>query len=347
MTAISISSLRFWDKSSLEDKQAPCGACLRFARGGPMDTFSLFQIIRAHSFYKTQGDALRALILSCTCDGKLDWEVFQSRLDVEAPAVLAALHQNRSRYRQLAEDCLARKCEGFQFVCFGEDLYPTEFYYMEDPPLTFTFLGAPAWLLERSLAVVGSREPREESLQWMENELGLFLETERVHIVSGGARGVDQKAHALALRKDLPTTVILPSGLGAIYPSSLEDWKPSVLAAGGCFMSEYSFAQPMQKHLFPHRNRLIAALGRMILIVEARRRSGSMISAQLAAQLGKPVLVVPGHPSDKNYSGGLDLLADGGTLVRDAQDLGLIFRSELWSQFSSAAGLDAKIRIRH
>lgn len=312
-----------------------------------MDVFSLFQILRSQSFYKTQGDAVRGWILAATHDGKLDWDEFQSRLEGHAPVLLGALQQNRLQCRKLTDDNLRRKCQGYHFVCYGEDLYPEEFYMMEDPPLSFSFYGAPAWLLERSLSVVGSREPRDDSYQWMENEFAAFLALERVHIVSGGARGIDQKAHALALRKNLPTTVILPSGLGNIYPSALEEWKHSVLETGGCFLSEYAFEQPMQKYLFHHRNRLIAALGKMILIVEARRRSGSLISAHQGAQLGKPVLVVPGHPLDKNFSGNLDLLSEGATLVRDAQDLSLLFRSELWSHFSSPAGIDAKIGTRH
>lgn len=306
-----------------------------------MDTYSLMQILKEHSFYKNNGDAVRGWILAATVDGHLNFAEFMRYLEEQAPALALHLRENRTRYRNIFNRTFQLRGAGYGFACFGEELYPADFYLMEDPPLAVSFLGSPAWLLGRSLSVVGSRDPRDESVSWMEMEFGEFLNQERVHVVSGGARGIDQKAHSLALRRDLPTTVILPSGLGSIYPSALESWKKSVLASGGCFLSEYAFEQPMRKHFFLHRNRLIAALGQMILLVEARRRSGSLISADQAIKVGRPVMVVPGHPQDKNFSGNLDLLADGALLVRDAQDLGFFYRSELWSHFSFRTPIEA------
>ena len=163
----------------------------------------------------------------------------------------------------------------------------------------------------------------------MEKEFSEFCEKQKPCVVSGGARGIDQKSHAMALRKSLPTIIVLPSGLGKLYPDSLKQWIGPVLDGGGCFISEYNFDQAMHKHLFHHRNRLIAALGKATLLVEARRRSGTLITAQQAIQLGRPVWVVPGHPHDPHFLGSLDLLAEGAVLIRDAQDLSIYFESEL------------------
>lgn len=85
----------------------------------------------------------------------------------------------------------------------------------------------------------------------------------------------------------------------------------------------------MRKHFFHDRNRLIAGLGTMTLLVEARRRSGSLLTAQKTLQLGKTVLVIPGHPCDNSHLGNLDLFTEGATPIRDAQDLSMYFRSEL------------------
>ena len=206
---------------------------------------------------------------------------------------------------------------------------------------------SPAWLVQRSLSVVGSREPSPESLRWMEKELSDFCAQHKPLIVSGGARGIDQKAHGIALRKDCPTVVILPSGLGEIYPDSLKEWIRPIQDNGGCFLSEYDYSQRMHKHLFHHRNRLIAALGNATLLVEARRRSGTLITANQAVQLGKPVWVVPGHPQDPHFAGCLDLLSDGAVMVRDAQDLSMFFHSELITEKLNAVGVVAADEQTH
>ncbi|MEN0058951.1 MAG: DNA-processing protein DprA, partial [Bdellovibrio sp.] len=199
----------------------------------------------------------------------------------------------------------------------------------------------------RALSVVGSREPCYDSLQWMEKELSAFCEEKKPLIVSGGARGVDQKSHGVALRKKHPTVVVLPSGLENMYPGTLLEWVKPVLDSGGCFLSEYAFTQRMHKYLFHHRNRLIAALGEATLLVEARRRSGTLMTANQAVQMGRPVWVVPGHPHDVHFSGSLDLLSEGALMVRDAQDLSMYFGVENILKNADAAGIVSPEPLSH
>lgn len=293
-----------------------------------MNLHAIFQLIQKHSLYKLQADSIRMHILASARAGSIEWPEISRRLKQDFPALLSFLEQSRGEYKKLAALNISRQKQGYQFICFGEELYPKSCYWMLDPPLTLSFLGHPAWQLGKSLAVVGSRDPAEESLLWMEQELAPAVERQQLHLVSGGARGVDQKAHSLAIRKNLPTSVVLPSGLGRIYPQNIQDWLEPVIEAGGCFVSEYDFEQPMRKYLFHHRNRLIAALSEVVLIVEARKRSGTLITAQQGLALSRPVLVVPGHPQDSHFGGSLELLFEGGTLVRDAQDLDIILDSE-------------------
>lgn len=307
-----------------------------------MDFYALFKIIQKYPGYKLFADNLRLQILASRQDGGICWSQFSLRLKEFFPDIYLYLENNRELYREKVAENIKFKKQGCAFLIFGEEQYPQGLYLTEDPPLCLSYLGHPHWQQNHCIAVVGSREPRDESLIWMEKELTEFIERHHTPIVSGGARGVDQKAHAIAVRKNLPTTVVLPSGLGSVYPSSLQNWMTPVLDAGGCFLSEYAHEQKMQKFLFHHRNRLIAALGCLILVVEARKRSGTLITAQLGAQWGRPVMVVPGHPLDSHFAGCLDLLAEGAELARDAQDLDILFQAEFWStsQLTADVGLN-------
>ncbi len=155
------------------------------------------------------------------------------------------------------------------------------------------------------------------------------------------------KISLIGSEKNTNTVVVVPSGLGCLYPDTLKEWITPVLNQGGCFLSEYAFEQKMHKHLFHHRNRLIAALGKATLLVEARKRSGTLITAHQAIQLGRPLWVVPGHPHDPHFSGSLDLLSEGAVMIRDAQDLSMYFTSELSEENLSPVRVEESLELPH
>jgi DNA processing protein len=293
------------------------------------DLYSLSQILKHHPLFRTHRDEILHLYFELGVKKNLAADTLMDMLSEKMPELFLALKLNHDLFKKHYEEAWRLRQDGVQLVCYGEDLYPRSCYMMEDPPITLSYLGTAAWLNERSLSVVGSREPCFESTQWMEKEFSNFCERARPTIVSGGARGIDQKAHALALRHCLSTIVVLPSGLGNLYPESLKEWRDVILEKGGCFLSEYAYDQKMHKHLFHHRNRLIAALGKATLLIEARRRSGTLITAHQSLQLGRPVWVIPGHPLDVHFGGSLDLLTEGACVIRDAEDLFMYFISEI------------------
>jgi DNA processing protein len=102
-----------------------------------------------------------------------------------------------------------------------------------------------------------------------------------------------------------------------------------ILQGGGALVSEYENERPMQKHFFAQRNRLISALGLGTLIIEARQRSGTLLTAHEALEQGRPLWVLPGHPMDPHCSGSLDLIRDGANPLYTAEELGEQFRSEV------------------
>lgn len=242
-----------------------------------------------------------------------------ARFRVSASGDLLEAEREESRLRR----------RGILRGVYADSLCPRGFRRMADPPLTLTYWGDVSALGRPALSVVGSREPRAETLEWMDLELGEFLTREEAVLVSGGARGVDQRAHQLALRAKRPTMVVLPSGVENAYPSTWKAWQPWIERSGGCLVSEYPAAWPMRKNHFHHRNRLIAAWGLITLVVEARVRSGTLITAMRAAELGRPLCVLPGAAWDPAFEGNLQLLSEGATLLRQAEDLALFWRSEV------------------
>lgn len=200
--------------------------------------------------------------------------------------------------------------------------FPESLRCIENGPSLLTYWGDLNFSKGTTLSVVGSRHPTALSLSWMESELNSFIQSKKdLIIVSGGAKGIDQKAHFIALRNQSPTIVILPSGLGHVYPTEILKRKEQFIESGGGIASTLSPLARMQKRYFIERNRYIAAWSKATLVIEARRRSGSLITARWATLLDREILVLPCSPISQGL-GGLDLLIDGGAIgVRDSLDL--------------------------
>lgn len=199
--------------------------------------------------------------------------------------------------------------------------YPAQFANYTFRPGVLFYWGKPVWQTHKLLAVVGSRSPQTASLTWLDDVLTEALGSmKNLAIVSGGARGIDQKAHQIALRAQKPTLAFLPSGLRHSYPAEFADWIPEIIKQGGCVISQFQPSELMQKRFFRERNRMIAAISDLTLIVECRRRSGTMLTAGYCRDLYKTLAVMPCHPYSQGL-GGLDLINDGALIVRDATDL--------------------------
>lgn len=215
-------------------------------------------------------------------------------------------------------DSLAKR--KIKHVYFGEENYPKNLYNLPSPPLFLSFIGTACWNDGYKLSVVGSRNPDTASLKWMEDNLTSLFE-QGVCSVSGAAIGIDQKTHTISTRVDRPTIAFLPSGLDNIYPKTFNRMIEGILESKGAVISEYPLDRKMMKYNFHHRNRLIAALADAVLVVEARLRSGTMITANKAIELGVPLGVIPAHPTNSKFCGNVKLLTDGITPIRDTKDL--------------------------
>ena len=137
-------------------------------------------------------------------------------------------------------------------------------------------------------------------------------------IVSGMARGIDTAAHLATL--ETGTIAVLAGGVDVIYPAENAELASGIARTGLRVSEQPMGQQPTARH-FPARNRIIAALARAIVVVEAAAKSGSLITARDALDLGRDVLAVPGHPVDARSAGCNHLIRDGATLVRNADDV--------------------------
>lgn len=230
-----------------------------------------------------------------------------------------------SRDFKAVEDWLSRS--DCKVTAYGDRDYPAQLLNWPAAPAALWYRGRPSWKQVDFMSVVGSRNPSPSSIEWMNWQLGKLLHDLPIGIVSGGARGIDQRAHLLAIQASRPTLALMPVGMMHRYPPAFAAYEDAIIESGGAVVSPFAPRQMIFKSNFAYRNYVIAALSPVTLIVEARRRSGTMITAQAAGDLGKEVAVVPTSPVNTTGLGNLDLIADGAKMARDALDLVLIWSS--------------------
>jgi DNA processing protein len=170
-----------------------------------------------------------------------------------------------------------------------------------------------------AVAIVGTRRASPEGLE-IARMLGRGLAGAQVTVVSGMALGVDSAAHAGAVEVCGPTIAVLGGGADVPYPMRKAGLYEAILAAGGAVVSEMPPGFRAFRWNFPARNRIIAALAPVTIVVEAAERSGSLITAELALELGRDVGAVPGPVLSWRSRGTNALLRDGATLIRDVRD---------------------------
>jgi DNA processing protein len=215
---------------------------------------------------------------------------------------------------------------GVRSVCRHDPAYPSGLADLTDAPAVMHVHGAAERLTEltgpeaRAVAVVGARRASGDGLD-LAAALGRGLAAAGLTVVSGMALGIDSAAHRGALETaGAPTVAVLACGPERAYPASRRNLHAE-LAQRALVVSELPPGTPAFRWAFPARNRLIAALAGMTVVVEAADRSGSLITAELAADLGRDVGAVPGSPSAWHAGGTNALLRDGAHVVRGVTDI--------------------------
>lgn len=227
------------------------------------------------------------------------------------------IHRVTGEDEAKAELARAEAC-GARFVAIGEDDYPACLRAIDAPPPLLAVCGNAAPASARPVAIVGSRNASVAGVRIARRIAGDLGQADH-GVVSGLARGIDRAAHEGSL--DTGTVAVMAGGLDMPYPPENRELYKSIPESGGCAVSEMPFGHEPRARDFPRRNRLIAGIAIGLVVIEAAQRSGSLISARLANEMGRLVFAVPGSPLDPRAAGGNGLIRQGAVLIRDARDV--------------------------
>ncbi|MDH3461016.1 MAG: DNA-processing protein DprA [Burkholderiaceae bacterium] len=208
---------------------------------------------------------------------------------------------------------------GCAVVTLGDSDYPQSLLDTADPPLLLYVQGRSELLSAASVAVVGSRNPTHQGVD-NARAFAAHLSHAGLTVVSGLALGIDGAAHLGAIDGPGCTVAVLGTGLDRVYPRQHRELAHRI-ASNGLLVSEYPLGSPPIAAHFPQRNRLIAGLCLGTLVVEATERSGSLITARLAAEAGREVFAIPGSIHAPQSRGCHALIKQGAKLVDSAQDI--------------------------
>lgn len=270
-------------------------AWLRLARTENVGPVTFYRLIEAY------GSAIRAI------EALPD---LAKRGGRSKPLTAAPLSQIEKEYQAL-------KKFGGDILCAGEHDYPVSLTAIDDAPPVLTYTGSIALLKKTCVGIVGSRNASLNGRKFTEklaHELGASGAT----VVSGLARGIDTSAHTGSL--ETGTVAVLGGGLDIIYPPENKDIYAQIREQG-LLIAESPFSQQPFAQSFPRRNRIISGLSQGIVVIEATFKSGSLITARMAAEQGRDVFAVPGHPLDPRAEGPNALIRDGAVLIRNAADV--------------------------
>jgi len=259
--------------------------------------------------------------------------VFQARrTELEAlrlkPDTIESIIRNEFNDRADSELERVKKLGG-DILILDDGSYPTLLREIGDPPITLYVRGEwQACLEQPCMGVIGSRMCStygENAAEMLSRDLA----SRGITVVSGFARGIDTAAHRGAIQGKGRTVAVMGTGIDGVYPKENIRLVREILDAGGAVVSQFPLGTPPLKDNFPYRNRIISGLSLGVLIVEASERSGSLITARLAAEQNREVMAVPGNITSSNSFGTNYLIKAGAKLVQQWQDVVAELPSEI------------------
>lgn len=209
--------------------------------------------------------------------------------------------------------------EGIKTVSYKDAHYPSQLRNIYDPPAVLFYKGELAGSDVNSVAIVGARRCSQYGFQ-MAEKLAYDLAERNITVISGMAKGIDLAAHQGALKAGGRTIAVMGSGFRNIYPEGAENLIESI-AKNGAVLTEYSSGIEPFRYNFPNRNRIISGMAKGVVVAEAARKSGALITADFALEQGKEVFAVPGRADSYVARGSNKLIQSGAKLIIDVEDI--------------------------
>lgn len=198
--------------------------------------------------------------------------------------------------------------------------YPELLKNIYNPPLNLYIIGNKEILNEANIAIVGCRDATEYGKNVAQN-FAYNLSKDGFNIVSGLARGIDSCAHFGAVKANKKTIAVLGNGLDTIFPPENIKLAKDIIRTGGAIISEYPLGTKPERNNFPARNRIISGICNGVLVVEAKPKSGTMITVDFALEQGRDVFVIPGNIDSVNSMGTNELIRQGAKLVTSPDEI--------------------------
>ncbi len=192
--------------------------------------------------------------------------------------------------------------------------YPKMLKEIYDPPISLYIIGNKEILNNASIAIVGCREATEYGKK-AAKYFAYNLSKNGTNIVSGLAKGIDSYSHIGTFQNEGKTIAVIGNGLDMIYPSENVWIAKKIIETGGAIISEYPLGTKPEKMNFPARNRIISGMSKGIIVVEAKEKSGTLITVDFALEQGRDVYVVPGNINSVNSIGTNELIKQGAKMV--------------------------------
>jgi DNA processing protein len=252
------------------------------------------------------------------CLSERDWWVTAERA-IQLAGVTRLDTRFQESWHQLTENVLAEKMSDQLFLTFFSQDYPAALRKIADPPLILFYHGNLALFQKPALAFVGARQATSYGQQICRKIIPELVKNEYT-IISGLAQGVDCFAHEAAIESGGQTIAVVGTGLDCCYPKSSQHLCDQI-KQDHLLVSEYPQGTPPSKYHFPMRNRLIAGIAQAVCVIEAKEKSGSLITAQLALENGKEVFAVPGEALTDRSKGCHQLIQDGAKCTLSAEDI--------------------------
>jgi len=254
-----------------------------------------------------------------------EWEQVLSAKQADALKEFTACWHPEEEYRRMRE-------QGIQLILFGEKGYPRRLKNIPDPPFGLFVKGHLPGEDVPAVAVVGARECSEYG-RYVAKQLGAVLGKCGVTVISGMAKGIDGISQEEALRAGGSSAAVLGCGVDICYPQQNRKLY-ECLAVQGAVISSYPLGTAARQQNFPPRNRIVSGMADVVVVIEARVKSGTLITVDMALEQGREVYVVPGRVTDRLSDGCNRLIKQGAGILLDPE----MFVEELWELWVQKGG---------